>query len=174
MEIEYTLSEDDLMSFAMYQVDHAPAYRQRRRNLQVAYAVGFLLLALGTWGVSKAAILPAIFIAIGFFFVLLGPVLDRWRVRRHVARVYHQRESRGVYSKCTLRVTPEGLEQISDQGESRVKWSAVDRIVSTASHTLIYLLADTDAIVIPKDAIEPDQYDAFVKTVRQYQSEATA
>ena len=174
MEIEYTLSKDDLMSFAMYQVDHAPAYRRRRRNLRVAYAVGFLLLALGTWGLSQPAILHLMFIAIGFFFVLFGPVLDRWRVRRLVVRVYHQRRSRGVYSKRTLRVTPDGLEEISDHGESRTKWSAVDRIVSTANHTFIYLVADTNAIVIPKDAIEPDQYDAFMGAVRRYRSEAAA
>jgi hypothetical protein len=174
MEIEYALSKDDLMSFAMYQVDHAPAYRRRRRNLQVAYAVGFLLLALGTWGLSMPATLPLTFIALGFFFVLFSPILDRWRVRRHVARVYLQRRNRGAYSKRTLRVTHEGLEEISDQGESRIKWSAVDRVVSTANYTFIYLVADTNAIVIPKDAIEPDQYDAFVEAVRRYRSEVAA
>ncbi len=172
MEIEYALTENDLMSVAMYQADHSPVYRRWLRNLQIGYAVGSLLFALGTWALLQQAELLLMFIAIGLLLVLFGPELQRWRLRRRIAQLYHDRQKRGLYSKRVLRVTPEGLEEVSNYKESRVKWSGVDNVVSTDTHT--FILAGAEVIVIPKDVIEPSKYDAFVEAMRRHQSEAVA
>jgi hypothetical protein len=66
------------------------------------------------------------------------------------------------------------LEEVSNHKESRVKWSGVDNVISTTTHTFIFLLAGADVVVIPKGAIASSEYDEFVEAIRRYQSEAAA
>lgn len=168
MQLEYNLTESDLVLFSEYHADHSPSIQRSRRFQR--FGMPLILMATGLYLILRE---PNFLVAIIFFPILLlimvawvvwSPSLFRTQYRRQVIKMYREGGNQMLLGKQILRADDDGLHSASAAGDSRTNWAAVERIVSTSDYTFIYLGATT-AIVIPQKAIASGNYDEFVRLV---------
>ena len=78
-------------------------------------------------------------------------------------------QNRTLLTVRTLCATQEGLEEHSTLGETTLKWTAIDNIVDTPTHTFLSVVGRGYSLVIPKNQVQVGHYAEFVKVCRSYQ-----
>lgn len=173
-EIEYSLDEEDLISFSQYHAFHHPASKRRFRMQRFVYPLFYLLL-FGSIsllrGGSFVVLITVISFAIGW--VILFPALWKRRIRKNTLKAYGTGGNKALLGKHAIRVEEDGIAGTSDFGEGITRWAAIEKIEATDSHTFLYISAVT-AIVIPKNGITGGDYNKFVSALRTRHAEATA
>jgi len=167
MEIEFALDKTDLITLSRFQADRSPKLHNRLRKRRIAYVVGFLLLALGTYLLSSQTILPLAFAALAAISALLFPVYSRWLVQRRIRQIVQERATPASVAKRKLRATSEGLEEFTEQAEGKIKWSLIDGIEATQTHAFISV-DGLYSLMIPRERVSAGDYDKFVQTVRSH------
>lgn len=167
MEIIFSLREMDLLALAKYQVDTSEIVKRRAKSRRFIYPIAFFAVGLGDLILSGEIVLPSLFFLISIFSYLLFPIYFQWLSKRNIKRIVHERMTPSSIGSRTLRITPEGLEQIMENAESKVKWSLIDKVDITPSYTYI-AIAGTYSVIIPRDQINESEYEEFVAKVREY------
>ena len=137
MEIEFALTEEDILVFTKHQLQYSPVFIRQQRVRRSGYLIGFTLLAMGTWLLEQPIFVPILFLSLAVILFLVYPRFQMWRLREKVHQTYQQENYRATLGLRTLRATDEGLEEISAFGEVKIKWEAVDGITDTPAHCLI-------------------------------------
>ncbi len=173
MEIEYSLDEFDLIALADYQAKNSPVLRKRFRARRLAYLVAFSFLAVGSYFLSMPVTIPISFAALGVLFFILYPLYTKWSIQRNIPRIVRDQMRPSSLGQRKLKATTEGLEQISEAGQARVKWNVVDNVIENPGHTFISIEKNL-AIIVPRSKIEKSSYEEFMNTFRLYQSNTPA
>ena len=135
MELEYTPVEDDLLALASHQVAISPAVRRRLNRSHLGYAVSLSLLAVGVYVMVQNEALSIGFAALATLALLAYPTFFRLRLHRSLPGLVRQRVTPSSYAARKLRALPDGLEQITDDAQSKVGWRLVDAVFETADYT---------------------------------------
>ena len=111
------------------------------------------------------------FIPVCAVFVLLWfYLIKRWRlwsIKRAVHRIYSEERNRSLFGLHKLTVDDRGFWEETEVGESRVNWEGIVKLISTDTHTYIYVGAG-QAHVIPRASVMEGDYDAFVAQVEEW------
>jgi hypothetical protein len=171
MEVEYELDESDLIALARFQVSHSAVPRQRYLIRRFGYLIGFSLLSLGSYFALNNPLLSIVFGVLAVFIFAFYPSYFRWALEKNIRRVVQQRATSGTFSRQVLRITPDSLDQVNANSESKVKWNLVDDIVVTPTHAFISL-DGTFSVVIPKARLGEELFAAFLDALHQYRDSA--
>ena len=168
MDIEYHLTEADILALTQNQLQHAKGRRNPAQMRRFAYFFGFALTALGMWLLLHDIALAFIFLAFAIISLLFYPVYFDWLIRRKVSNAYRDEKNRATLAKRTLRAKEDGLEESSAWGEIRVKWDMVNEIRVTPTHTFIAIMGKAPSMVIPRDGIITGDYEGFISACQDY------
>ncbi|HET9983089.1 MAG TPA: YcxB family protein [Longimicrobiales bacterium] len=168
--LRYSLTPDDCVAVAEY---HAAHGRRHRWSFVFNAVVGSALVVLVcvAFGVTRR---PAGWIAVGVAIVgwmLYLPWRLRTGNRRHFRRVCAEAEKRGRLGPQHMTVDAEGFTLRTGSAEVRMRWPAIDRIVTEPAFTLLYVGED-NAFVIPRARVVEGDYEAFVERSRRLHAEA--
>jgi len=167
MEIEYRLSESDIFAFMKFQIARRKGWHNPVLFRRVAYLVGFILLGLGAWLFSGEVMLLLAFLLLAILFFVFYPSFFDWALHRRLTTAYQDPTKQASLASRVLRASSEGLEEISDLGEIKVKWEAVNELVMTPSHVFISVQG-TSSIVIPIQYVDKENYQEFVNVCREH------
>jgi hypothetical protein len=167
MELEFELTEEDIIALAEYQSKRSPAFIRQQQIRRFGYLIGFTILAIGMWLLTQQIILPAVSLGLAILLFLFYPQFQKWQLRRKVHQAYQQEKYQATLASRTLKATDEGLEEVSPFGEIKVKWDVVDEIQELPAHCLISI-QQFPSVVIPKNRIDPKIYEEFVQICRKH------
>jgi hypothetical protein len=173
VRLRYENTIEDLVAFNRYHFEHSPSVR--RIKLGLMFALPAVILA----AVAAVAIVVDewMFLAAGVPFAVLAAVLVpgtyRREVDRQVRRLYGEGANKGVVGEHELELVGDELVERTPFGEMRTRLRAVERVVSDAGYTLIYLSA-VMAHVIPHDAVSEGDPEAFAEAVGLWLSSGRA
>jgi hypothetical protein len=167
MEIEYTPIESDLVALARHQIAVSPVVQQRLRRLHLGYVIGFSLLAVGAYFVLPDRLVSLAFAASASLALFAYPYFSRWRLRRSLPSIVRQKATPASYSARRLRALPDGLEQITEETQSKVGWRTVDAVFETAEYAFLSI-DGTYSVVIPRDRLSAGDYSEFMDVLREY------
>ncbi len=173
MEFIYELDESDLIASARFQVNRSAIARRRLRNRWLGYTLGFSLIGFGTYLAFSNPISSLAFCSLAVLAFVAFPFYYRWAVERRMHQIVHERATPSSYARRTVRATSEGLEQIMDSSESKVKWELVDGIEVTPTHAFVSI-DGTFSVVMPKTRLDPSQFQSFLDAVRRYKKTTAA
>lgn len=170
---EFTL--DDALAFNDYHFRYSPAGRRARLKHTLLPPAIWLALA-ATYHVWTAGRGNPWFmgILVGFsaLWVLLSPFQLRRQVRRSLTRRYRRRGGSAALGRHSLTISPSGVQDRSEGGESDVRWQNTVRVAWTPEHLFIYL-TETRAHVVPARAFaSEDDFRAFRDRARRFFEEA--
>jgi hypothetical protein len=165
--LEYVNRIEDLMTFTGHHLRTSPASRRALRLGTLAVGVGGLVLAFGISVIAGES--PARATVMGVF-VGAGAAVG-WRlavVRSTLAqtrRLYAEDRNKGTLGRHRLSLTDDALREESEAGSSETRFDAIERIVETPSHVLIYVDA-LHAHVIPRSEVAAGDLGAFLAALR--------
>jgi len=154
-----------------HQLASSPAVRRRLNRSHLSYAIGLSLLAVGVYVTVQNEALSIGFAALATLALLAYPTFFRLRLHRSLPGLVRQRATASTYSPRKLRASPDGLEQITDEAQSKVGWRLVDAVFETADYAFISV-EGTYSIVIPRDRLPEATYGSFMDTLRNYRGGA--
>jgi hypothetical protein len=114
-------------------------------------------------------IIPISFASLGVLLFIFYPLYSKWSIHRNIPRVVRDQIRPSSVGNRKLKVSTEGLEQIFEGGESKVRWNKVDNIIEGPEHTFISI-EESLAIIVPRFKIEKSSYEEFMSIIRLNQS----
>ena len=166
MELEYDLTEPDLLALTLYSLNESPRGRRILQSRRIGYLMGFAVLALGTWLMTQSAVVAYIFVALGLLFAALYPAFLEWRVRQRIAKSYRDPKNAASFALRTLNATDDGLQEVSSLGDLKLKWAVINDLSETSTHAF-FSVQGVPSLVIPRGRISRGDYRGFLKMCRE-------
>ena len=114
-----------------------------------------ILILFGIFFISQYSeiVIGTIYILGAFIWIGLFPRWFRWNMKKGVL-ITHKDKNKSFFQK-TITLSADGLISKTDFGESKIQWSAIERIEKLEAYILMYL-APMDAFIIPRRAFESE------------------
>jgi hypothetical protein len=167
MEVEYTLTPEDIVAFNRYHFMTSPHWRR-------SYWMGFfwgtlaailLFIVLSGWKSWWNALFPLVF---WLAYLILYPLSVRRNINSFGQRMKKEGDNQAIWGKHRLTISEQELFEATEVGETRLRWAGVERVVENAGYIFIYV-STTSAHVIPKKFFsDHTQSQAFYQTAKKY------
>lgn len=175
MEIEFSLGSEDVLAFSRYHNANSPTVRRGLLFARLLVPVTCVLLWIVLFAAREMVFGVVMGAALGLAaitFYLIYPTLVRSLIHRTVARLYADRDKRGVFGRRRLTITPETISEAGEITTTTKEWAAVDKIAVDEDHAYFYTGA-LSALILPRAAFATEgEFYEFVETAWRYQQEA--
>lgn len=169
VEIEVTITFDDMLEFNMYHTMKSPMVRRQRLGLlgvALVVLIGWSGLVLLTESPAEKAwaLWPFLVFSIVmfWFFVRFSAAMQR-----RMKKLLREGANPGLLGRRNFRLTDEGVAEISDIGHSLTSWAAITRIEETESAIYLYN-SSVSAHIVPTRAFpHPQAVRDFVDAARR-------
>jgi hypothetical protein len=174
MEVEYSLTAEDLEAFGRYHLKKGSQSEEKSRPWITWIAGGMVLLLVASWSSSNDTrhLRWAWFImgfAMGGSSVVALVVWMRKAATNSIKALYTDEHSRWMFASRRLKIIPESIAIISEYQQSFQKWSVVWKIALAEEHLFLYESMNS-AIIVPRRAFRDQQhFEEFIALARQYQ-----
>jgi hypothetical protein len=175
MNIEYELNTEDILAFSLYNYEHAPrlgrARRLIRRFLLFAAVLSLiiaivLITAFGQHQILLAVVLCiiAVLMVLWYFF---SSLVIRKILRGAIYREYGRKQNKLIgFHKLTI--TPDVIADITDMGESKTNWDAIEYVAYTEKYLFITIRASGPYIVPERAFKDKHSFQQFVELAQSY------
>lgn len=165
MEINYSLTEEDVLALSRFRAENDPSLKKRINRTRFKLFIGFAIAGVGFWLINSNP-----FTAAGFFFLSLLSLIffkpyNNWRIRRRISEMYKEQKYQKTLAPRSLIAGSEGLIESSSLGEMKVAWETIDDFYQTSTHVFISV-GQVVSIVIPKSSFPTNELEAFIKKCR--------
>jgi hypothetical protein len=168
MKIEYDLTKQDYIDFNMHYIENSPKLKRSLFIQRFVIALVFLIFPFIFSKNSGTPFLPS-FIVYGVIFilwVLFYPKYYRTIAKKRIIKLIDKGGSAIQLGHRSITLNEEGLEEFSEQGESKSSWSSIERIEETENHIYIFI-GSTNAYLVPIRAFEGrTQKDEFMERLK--------
>ena len=171
--IEYKTVIGDVEALALHHLKHSPSVR---RNARIGGGFsGFLMFVVLAVSLSEG--LGRAALAVALLGGVCGAVGHQWLLRRltraHVRRTYSTGKNKGVFGWHRLALLEHELREESDAGSVCTRYEAIESLVETDSHIIVYLNA-VMAHIVPKKGVSSGELGPFVESLRGRMARASA
>lgn len=178
MNITFSLIMDDLMAFNVYHLRHSPSARRAYWKSLLRFPLIWTILCLvisrlgvtpeRSWPEAMLALLP-LFMGVPLYLVAY-PLLHRRAIRRQLQGLLGEGDNSSVLGLRRIEMTPEGLCETGDSGQTRLAWDAIKRVEVSEDHVFVYISA-VSAFVVPKRCFtDQAQLGAFLDELNRHRS----
>jgi hypothetical protein len=161
MIIEYESTPEAMVEFNLFHMAHSPSLQRQIllgrvfcSLLTIFLSLGVLYLLDSDKYLTSFEYLLSIIGGIVAFFIY--PSLNRATIIRRIRKLLSEGDNKAFFGHQTITVSPEGLFSKTQVGESKLNWTAIDKVVQNGDYIFIYNSA-VSAIVIPKVAFPTDE-----------------
>lgn len=182
MTAEYEITKEDLIAFNLYHHRHSPTARRQYLRSWFVPAFVWLFVFSGIWyladkerGTPLRTFLDLLPLFSGLpLYVVCFPWAYRWKIRKIVAGMVSEGQNRGLFSRHRVTISPEGVIDSGEHGQTSTAWRGVERVVAADEHAYIYTNA-LGAVIVPRRAFAgPSEFEEFVRTARGHHEKAVA
>lgn len=164
----YTLDEQDYFAFNKYHLFNSPTNKKNLLANRLVVPIMFVLCGLFIGTIVKEPFLSY------YFYIAFGIVAICWLIffktimKKQIKRNMKRMKKRGKlpYQRdITISFEDDVIVEITENGESKVKYSALERVITTEKAIYIYINA-MQAILLPcavfSDEKERDDFIVFI------------
>jgi len=165
MEIEYELTEEDVVAFNLYHVKHSKVGKKSLQWQRYVSPLIFLLFAyfLSIFTDMQRGPLFATFGLTAILWVMLYPKYFYFHIARQVGKMLKGGKNEGLVGKHTMNMNKAGIHDKTVVGETNVEWIGVKDLIEDAEYFYIYT-STVSAYIIPKrDVYSAEGLKAYVQ-----------
>lgn len=175
MEIQFDLTIDDIEAYSLYHRRHVVL--PNNRNVVAKYIFAFLgviwfFIGIDLW--FSGHIISAIILYASILFVVIyisylsSSSRNKKKIRKEIMRCYGNGRN-DVLGKHDFSISPDGLKETFDLGQSNLKWKLIENIISTDKHIFLTMVGGLKAFIIPKTAFPDDtRMKQFIAQLEEY------
>jgi hypothetical protein len=176
MQVQFTITLDDILAFNRYCVQHLPTYKRTYRTLLISVPVIFVLIALALSINTYRP--PWLAWIIAFVAVVAWPFIWPRRYQKtmdeFVMKTMQTGQNRSMLGVHTVTLSEQGLRATSEVSESSITWSGIERIEQDDQYIYLFVAA-TAAHIVPKRAlVTMEQASDFYHTAQTFFDQARA
>jgi hypothetical protein len=180
MTVEYELTESDLNAFNRYHHFHSPTARRQYLRSWIAPALIMFVIWLVIWhladrerGTPVQTFLDLLPLLSGVpIYLVLFPWWYRRKVSQIISGMIGEGKNRGLLGRHQVSVSPDGINESGEHGQSFTDWRAVERVARDKEYAFVYLNA-LAAIIIPSRVFQNSaEFEGFVGTAANYHAQA--
>ena len=173
--IEYERTLNDILNYNLYHFKHSPSLR---RQALVGRITGSVLVVVVSLALMYIIDSDKHLDSVAYIFALIGAVISflifPWLhtrgIRNRTLKLLNEGSNKGLLGRQRITLQDEGLYCESPSGETKLKWEAIERIVTNEDYMFVYL-GSVNAIVIPKRAFaSQSDLHAFLEDVQHHAS----
>ncbi|MBW0432163.1 hypothetical protein DLM76_00870 [Leptospira yasudae] len=170
MQIVYEITLDDIINFNDYHFRNSKLSRKKRFIVKLiipiwTVLVFFVLNRNDISGISLLYNIPIFLFAVGWFFFY-----DRlyfWRLRKNVARMLLEKESKGMIGTHKITLTDDVLTFETSHSSSNFKLGSLTDVVETKEYLFLYVTS-LSALIVPLSAFQNSEKEEFLKRIRSF------
>ena len=172
MEIEFERTLEDMIEFNLFHVDNSPSLRRQIFLTRVVLSLlVFLTVLLISYNFFHDRPLTSSDyiggVLGGVFLFVLYPYINRYSYVRRLKKLYSEGDNKAILGKHKINVSKDDLMAVTPAGESKIKWSSINKIMKNEKFIFLYISA-ASAIMIPRKSFADRQMeDGFLKIVHQ-------
>ena len=165
MELNYTLEEEDFLTYQLYHSSQNPDTDKKKNNGRIYIAICFCILA-GYFYIQKRMEFAISFVVFAVIGLVFYERYFKWRYKTHFSKHIKQNYQGRIGQPVLIRFEEDTIYSKDKTGEGTLKIAAVDHATELPEHVLLKLSSDI-TLIIPKRGIE--DFSAFETMIRDYQ-----
>ncbi|WP_153731444.1 YcxB family protein [Sporosarcina obsidiansis] len=165
MEIQYELTEEDVVAFNLYHVKNSKVGKNSLQWQRFVSPLIFLLFAyfLSVFTDMARGPLFATFALTAVVWVILYPKYFYFHITRQVRKMLKEGKNDGLVGEHFMKMNKTGMTDTTSTGETNVQWTGVQRIIEDADYFYIYT-STVSAYILPKrDVYSEEAVKAYVE-----------
>ncbi len=164
VQIRYTITEDDLEAYFRHQIENSHEYQTAYRRVFWARLVAGIVVFGGIFLITRDSLWACASVGALVALALITRIGHRRAVSKRAHAAAREGKNAAILSERVLEITPEGLHSRTPVSESRIAWSAFEKLVSTDAHTFIYMQT-VGAHIVPHAALTTEELARFRQTL---------
>ena len=170
LAVEYENTLSDSIAFSLFHHTQSRYGRRQVLTARLVLLLAILIVAIITVrdasSLRHGQVLIAIFAGVALATWVLYPAVLRFRLTRALRHMYADGRHRPFDGPRRLTLSPEYLIYATPQLQTVVRWSAVERAVTSDTYLFIYLTS-VSAVTVPRKAFESiEAFDSFASRAR--------
>lgn len=165
MEIQYELTEEDVITFNLYHVKNSKVGRNSLKWQRYISPLIFLLFAyfLSVFTDMEKGPLFATFILTAVVWVIFYPKYFTFHIKRQVRKMLREGKNEGLVGEHVMKLNKSGIADQSSTGRTDVQWQGVQSIHEDAAYFYVYT-STVSAYILPKrDLYSEEAVKTFIK-----------
>jgi uncharacterized membrane protein YbhN (UPF0104 family) len=152
MNIEFERTIDDVIDFNLFHMAHSSSLKKQVLITQVL--IGVLIIPLVfcvlylMFNLANAFTIIASILA-GIAIFALYPQIVRKSTTSRIRKMLSEGSNKAMLGHQVVSLLPEGIFSKNQATESKINWSAVEKVVQSEKHFFLYT-SSINALVIPK------------------------
>ena len=165
MEIEYELTEQDVIAFNLYHVKHSKVGKSSLQWQRYISPLIFLLFAylLSIFTDFPAGPLIVTFGLISILWIIYYPKYFYFHIKRQVTNMLKSGKCAGLVGKHSMKMNKSGIVDSTSAEDTKVQWSGVHVLIEDAEHFYIYTGAASAYIIPKRDVYSVDGLKMYVQ-----------
>ena len=163
MNIEYDRTIQDVIDFNLFHMSHSSSIKRQLLRMQILTVVLVLPLVFSIFYLINHTInifTLIITILSGILAFVLYPQFSRESTISRIRKMLGEGSNRAMLGHQVVTFSPEGIFRKNQSTESKINWSAVEKVVQSDKHFFLYI-SSINALEIPKSCLpsEKEQKD---------------
>jgi len=164
-DLEYSVSEDDIISFSHYHALQQPGYMDSLIRHKFVWPGMLVVAGIYTYFFSRSPILAVVFAFVGILWGYFIPGIIKKLHGKHALKNNKEKGNTAI-GKHSLRIEKDYLVDCCNDDETKIKWEDILRVEKTDGVSLIYLGMEA-AMVVPEASVTKGIYDKFIDKVEK-------
>ncbi|WDV46423.1 YcxB family protein [Clostridiaceae bacterium M8S5] len=170
MEINYQLTEKDIIDFNIHHLKTSPALK---KSVFIQRIIGPLIDIPAIFIAHKLTNISllywsVIFISMAILWYAFYPKHIEKRYKKQVSKMFAEGKNKDLFAPSTLNISEDEIVRSSQYKTSKFEWSSVDKIDIGSNHIFIYDSA-VSAVIVPFSAFNTDnERKTFLSLLDEY------
>lgn len=152
MKLEYTIHEQDFLSFQLFEASKSLRINRKKRNGWIVMTIVSLLFAYYSYS-NQNNTMTIYFLVIALITGLFYPKYFIWRYKRHYKLSIKEAYSNRFGQTETLEITDDFILSKDKTGEGKINLTEVEKVNETQTHFFIKLSTGL-SLIIPKAELD--------------------
>jgi len=162
MELEFSLSKEDILTGALFLVSQTSITKKRKFREQYIYPVIYCIMMGVLFYINNFFNGIIISVLMTILWMSLYPFLLKFLIRKNINKQKKNTEK----ARVTIKITNDYLDVVDQSGESKIKMPDINRIIEIKDYFLIGI-KQTGHLTIPKNQIDTIILNAFIKKISE-------
>lgn len=151
MEIDYELTEEDVVAFNLYHVKNSKVGKNSLQWQRFVSPMIFLLFAyfLSVFTDMARGPLFMVFGMTAILWVLFYPKYFYFHITRQVRKMLKEGKNEGLVGEHSMKMNKAGIADKTSTDETHVQWADLQRMVEDADYFYLYT-STVSAYILPK------------------------
>jgi hypothetical protein len=171
MNIEFERTIDDVIDFNLFHIAHSSSIKRQMLLMQVLTGVLVVLLVFGVLYVNFQILnvfTMVVSILSGILVFALYPQVTRISTINRIRKMLNEGNNKALFGRQIITLSPEGIFSKNQLTESKINWSAVEKVAQSDKHFFLYT-SSINALVIPKKCFQSEKESMeFFEHVNMY------